>query len=71
MYLRGNFWCYLCDCGQIRSPWNKVKVSDNLGATAVVPVAPVDTSLKDGYDNVKLSSSNYHVIGFDLESIHI
>ena len=25
--------------------WNRVKVSENLGATAVVPVAPVDTSL--------------------------
>lgn len=25
--------------------WNKVKVSKNLGATAVVPVSPVDTSL--------------------------
>ena len=46
MYLRGNFWCYLCDCGQICPPgWNRVKVSRNLGATAVVPVAPVDTSL--------------------------
>ena len=25
--------------------WNRVKVSENLGATAVAPVAPVDTSL--------------------------
>ena len=25
--------------------WNRVKVSENLGATAVVPVTPVDTSL--------------------------
>ena len=31
MYLRGNFWCYLCDCGQICPPgWNRVKVSENL-----------------------------------------
>ena len=27
------------------SGWNRVKVSENLGATAVVPVAPVDTPL--------------------------
>ena len=26
--------------------WNRVKVSENLGATAVTPVAPVDTSLQ-------------------------
>ena len=33
--------------GRICPPgWNRVKVSENLGATAVVPVAPVDTSLK-------------------------
>ena len=25
--------------------WNRVKASENLGATAVAPVAPVDTSL--------------------------
>ena len=25
--------------------WNRVKVSENLGATSVAPVAPVDTSL--------------------------
>ena len=30
------------------SAWNGVKVSDNLGATVVVLVAPVDTSLNDG-----------------------
>ena len=27
------------------SGWNRVKVSENLGDTAVAPVAPVDTSL--------------------------
>ena len=33
--------------GRICPPgWNRVKVSENLGATAVVPVASVDTSLK-------------------------
>ena len=26
--------------------WNRVKVSENLGATPVAPVAPVDTSLR-------------------------
>ena len=32
--------------GNICPPgWNRVKVSKNLGATAAVPVAPVDTSL--------------------------
>ena len=32
--------------GRICSPsWNRVKVSETLGATVVVPVAPVDTSL--------------------------
>ena len=32
--------------GRICPPgWNRVKVSENLGATAVAPVAPVDTSL--------------------------
>ena len=25
--------------------WNRVKVSENLGVTAVAPIAPVDTSL--------------------------
>ena len=33
--------------GRICPPgWNRVKVSENLGATAVAPVAPVDTSLR-------------------------
>ena len=34
--------------GRICPPpgWNRVKVSENLGATSVAPVAPVDTSLK-------------------------
>ena len=33
--------------GRICPPdWNRVKVSENLGATAVASVAPVDTSLK-------------------------
>ena len=34
--------------GRICPPpgWNRVKVSENLGATAVAPVAPVDTSLQ-------------------------
>ena len=36
---REKFSCDLCDGG------DRVKVSENLGATAVVPVAPVDTSL--------------------------
>ena len=34
--------------GRICPPpgWDRVKVSENLGATAVAPVAPVDTSPK-------------------------
>ena len=33
--------------GRICPPpgWDRVKVSENLGATAVAPVAPADTSL--------------------------
>ena len=43
--------------GRICPPgWNRVKVSENLGATAVVPVASVDTSLK----SIRL----YHYIEF-------
>ena len=55
MYPRGNVWCDLCDSGQnlplppplcaICPAWNRVKVSENLGATAVVPVAPVDMGM--------------------------
>ena len=38
--------CDLCDGGQNLPPGgDRVKVSENLGATAVVPVAPVDTYL--------------------------
>ena len=35
--------------GRICPPpgWNRVKVPENLGATSVTPVAPVDTSLVD------------------------
>ena len=52
MYPRGNFLWDLCDGRPVRwwaesapSHWlNRVKVSENLGATVVVPVAPVDTS---------------------------
>ena len=34
--------------GTICSPgWDRVKISENLGATVVTPVAPVDTSLAD------------------------
>ena len=29
--------------------WDRVKESENLGATAVAPVAPADTSLKSSY----------------------
>ena len=36
---RGNFWCDLC------YGWNRVKVSENLGATVVTLVAPVVASL--------------------------
>jgi hypothetical protein len=37
---QGNFWCDLCDIGQ-----NRVKASENLGATTVALVAPAVTSL--------------------------
>ena len=45
--LRGNVWWDLYDGGQNLSlcGWNRIKVSENLGATAVVPVASVDTFL--------------------------
>ena len=33
------------------SGWDRVKVSENLGATAVAPVAPADTSLNRGHIN--------------------
>ena len=36
---RGKIKCDLCDGGY------RVKVSENLGATVVIPVTPVDTSL--------------------------
>ena len=36
--------------------WKRVKVSENLGATAVTPVAPVDTSL-DSSDEFELEFS--------------
>ena len=35
--------------------WNRVKVSENLGATAVTPVAPVDTSLDSHHDIRKVT----------------
>ena len=43
--------------GRICPPpgWDRVKVSENLGATAVAPVAPADTSLK--YISVKIDLS--------------
>ena len=33
--------------------WNRVKVSENLGATAVAPVALVDTSLLGSMSNLR------------------
>ena len=45
---RGKFRCDATSAmvGRIYPPGgDRVKVSENLGATAVVPVAPVDTSL--------------------------
>ena len=41
----GYFWCNLCDAEQNLSGWNSVKVSENLDAHAVVPVAFVDHKL--------------------------
>ena len=43
--------------GRICPPpgWNRVKISENLGATAVAPVAPVDSSLlRVLYTNIHL-----------------
>ena len=40
MYPQRNCWCNLCDAGQ--NGWNRVKASENLCATAVVQVAPVN-----------------------------
>jgi hypothetical protein len=38
MYPRGNFECHLCDVGQnlALTGWNRVKVSENLGAMTVI-----------------------------------
>ena len=43
----GNFWCPLCDgwAESVPPGWNRVKVSENLGATTVALVAPLVTSL--------------------------
>ena len=41
--------------------WNRVKVSENLGATVVAPVAPVDTSLKCVHICVLLENE-FHLI---------
>ena len=36
--------------GRIYPPgWDKVKVSENLGATSIAPVAPADTSLYEKF----------------------
>ena len=47
----GKFRCDLCDGGQNLPPpgWDRVKVSQNLGAIWVAPVAPADTSLSLRY----------------------
>ena len=47
----GKISCDLCDGGQnLPSPvGDRVRVSENLGATAFVPVAPVDTYIPGTY----------------------
>ena len=52
--------------------WNRVKVSENLGATAVAPVAPVVTSLRlqDGHVHVSFEISMHNDEIFALEPIH-
>ena len=52
--------------GRIYHPgWNRVKVSETFGATAVIPIAPVDTSLtvnnfqKDSCISFFLKHNNY------------
>ena len=61
-FLRGNLGCNIFDL----VGWNRIKVSKNIGAIAVVPVAPVVTSLKL---NGLTSSSNLelsHTLGKKL-----
>ena len=53
---RENVSCDLCDGGQNLPPMvgiGLIKLSENLGATAVAPVAPVDTSLQCAWLLVK------------------
>jgi hypothetical protein len=48
IYARGNFGATSANGGQnlpLTSGWNRVKVFQNVGATLVVPVVPVDTIL--------------------------
>ena len=47
--------------------WNRVKVSENLGATAVVPVAPVNTSL----DKLCARQGNPSIFGSEIPSQYL
>ena len=52
--------------------WNRVRVFENLGATAVAPVAPADTSLKHTQITSNDSILNFYfitVISFNLQFI--
>ena len=56
--------------------WNRVKVSENLGATLVAPVAPVDTSLYESSQRTPTTLAFYFlhvyfpVVTFNVRAFH-
>ena len=76
--ITGNFWCDFCSqCRGIIWPpgWNWVKVSENLGATAVAPVAsqlrpwPILNKTKS-YPFVRPEISNYQTYNYQYPYLH-
>ena len=53
--------------------WNRVKVSENLGTTAVIPVATVDAFLNYTmyftFNNLQRSILNFHFMNLMLKTI--
>ena len=67
------FWCDLCDVGAESAPpgWNRVKVSENLGATAVAPavtsLVPNPSTIvvqKDSFSRPPSKTIKYNLIVF-------
>ena len=65
----GKFRFDLCNGGQNLPPpsWDRVKVSENLGATAVAPVAPMDTSLLYSIECSVLFTREDKLLYFELQ----